>query len=134
MHRIPVDDQDEDAENEVIDLEEDFEAPGEGAVESNVVDEDDEQMGGIVPPEQPHPIRPNGAPPQDQRRGYQQRQGRGENGENPVEQEPILDGYDRTDLIGQGAYGVVFKGVKRASGEIVAIKRIPFGENNIEGQ
>jgi len=133
MHRIPVDPHDDPAENEAILWAAggaDFEVPGE---ERHIVHEDDEQMGGVAPSNQQNFNRQNGAPPQDQRRGNQQRQGRGDGGENPVEQEPILDGYDRTDLIGQGAYGVVFRGVRRASGETVAIKRIPFGENNMEG-
>mmetsp|Transcript_28440 Transcript_28440/g.40764 ORF Transcript_28440/g.40764 Transcript_28440/m.40764 type:complete len:396 (-) Transcript_28440:303-1490(-) len=131
MSRIPVEDHDlDDEENEGIDFDEDYDAPA-GEEVNNVVDQDDEQMGGIASSDQPHPNQ--NAVPQDQRRSHQPRQGRSDAGENPAEQEPLLDGYDRTDLIGQGAYGVVFKGVKRASGETVAIKRIPFGENNIEG-
>jgi hypothetical protein len=39
----------------------------------------------------------------------------------------------RTDLIGQGAYGVVYKGVKQSTGETVAIKRIPFADSTPEG-
>lgn len=131
MSRIPVEDHDlDDEENEGIDFDENYDAPA-GEEVNNVVDQDDEQMGGIASSDQPHPNQH--VVPQDQRRSHQPRQGRSDAGENPAEQEPLLDGYDRTDLIGQGAYGVVFKGVKRASGETVAIKRIPFGENNIEG-
>jgi hypothetical protein len=133
MHRIPLNSNDEPAQNEAILWAAgrgNFEVPVE---ERHIVLEDDEPMGGVVPSNQQNLNPPNGAPPQDQRRGNQQRQGRGDMVENLVEQEPILDGYDRTDLIGQGAYGVVFRGIRRASGETVAIKRIPFGENNMEG-
>jgi len=60
-------------------------------------------------------------------------QGESEQQPNPQDQEPMLEGYDRAELIGQGAYGVVFRGRQRSTGEIVAIKSIPFGENNLEG-
>jgi hypothetical protein len=53
---------------------------------------------------------------------------------NPQGEEPVLDGYDRAELIGEGAYGVVFKGHKRTTGEVVAIKRIPFGAESMEGR
>lgn len=39
----------------------------------------------------------------------------------------------RTDLIGQGAYGIVYKGIRTRSGDIVAIKRIPFADSTPEG-
>lgn len=38
-----------------------------------------------------------------------------------------------TDLIGQGAYGIVYKGIQTASGDTVAIKRIPFADSTPEG-
>ena len=41
--------------------------------------------------------------------------------------------HNRTDLIGQGAYGIVFKGTSNATGETVAIKRIPFADSTPEG-
>ena len=36
-------------------------------------------------------------------------------------------------MIGQGAYGIVYKGRKEDTGEIVAIKRIPFADSTPEG-
>eukprot|EP00545_Synedropsis_sp_CCMP1620_P011960 CAMPEP_0119030990 /NCGR_PEP_ID=MMETSP1176-20130426/41309_1 /TAXON_ID=265551 /ORGANISM="Synedropsis recta cf, Strain CCMP1620" /LENGTH=360 /DNA_ID=CAMNT_0006987371 /DNA_START=480 /DNA_END=1562 /DNA_ORIENTATION=- len=50
-----------------------------------------------------------------------------------VDDEPPLDGYERTDLIGQGAYGIVYKGTQQSSGDVVAIKRIPFADSTPEG-
>ena len=38
-----------------------------------------------------------------------------------------------TDLIGQGAYGVVYRGTQRSTGSTVAIKRIPFADATPEG-
>lgn len=39
----------------------------------------------------------------------------------------------RIEVIGQGAYGIVFKGRREDSGGIVAIKRIPFADSTPEG-
>ena len=39
----------------------------------------------------------------------------------------------RTDMIGQGAYGIVYKGKKLDTGDIVAIKKIPFSDSTPEG-
>jgi hypothetical protein len=39
----------------------------------------------------------------------------------------------RTDLIGQGAYGIVYKGIRQRTNETVAIKRIPFADSTPEG-
>lgn len=39
----------------------------------------------------------------------------------------------RTDLIGQGAYGIVYKGIKQNTNDVVAIKRIPFADSTPEG-
>lgn len=39
----------------------------------------------------------------------------------------------RTEMIGQGAYGIVYKGTKDDTGETVAIKRIPFSDSTPEG-
>lgn len=39
----------------------------------------------------------------------------------------------RTEMIGQGAYGIVYKGKKGDTGDIVAIKRIPFADSTPEG-
>lgn len=36
-------------------------------------------------------------------------------------------------MIGQGAYGIVYKGKKEETGDIVAIKRIPFSDSTPEG-
>lgn len=47
--------------------------------------------------------------------------------------EPGLDGYERTEVIGQGAYGVVYRGNRTATNEQVAIKRIPFADQTPEG-
>mmetsp|Transcript_1739 Transcript_1739/g.2603 ORF Transcript_1739/g.2603 Transcript_1739/m.2603 type:complete len:363 (+) Transcript_1739:146-1234(+) len=53
--------------------------------------------------------------------------------EESVDNDPGLDGYDRTDLIGQGAYGTVYKGTSLQTGDVVAIKRIPFADATPEG-
>lgn len=36
-------------------------------------------------------------------------------------------------MIGQGAYGIVYKGKKEDTGQVVAIKRIPFADSTPEG-
>ena len=36
-------------------------------------------------------------------------------------------------MIGQGAYGIVYKGKKEDTGDTVAIKRIPFADSTPEG-
>mmetsp|Transcript_3168 Transcript_3168/g.4341 ORF Transcript_3168/g.4341 Transcript_3168/m.4341 type:complete len:311 (+) Transcript_3168:677-1609(+) len=41
--------------------------------------------------------------------------------------------YPSTDLIGQGAYGIVYRGTQRLTGDTVAIKRIPFADATPEG-
>jgi hypothetical protein len=53
--------------------------------------------------------------------------------EASMENEPPLDGYERTDRIGQGAYGIVYRGIQRSTGVTVAIKRIPFADAAPEG-
>jgi serine/threonine protein kinase len=50
-----------------------------------------------------------------------------------IDDEPPLEGYQRTDLIGQGAYGIVYKGIRQRTNETVAIKRIPFADSTPEG-
>jgi len=72
------------------------------------------------------------AQPQDP---AQQGQSRHESTGNREEEqdEPYLDGYERNDLIGQGAYGIVYRGTQRSTGKIVAIKRIPFADSTTEG-
>ena len=40
---------------------------------------------------------------------------------------------NRTEVIGQGAYGVVYRGSRTATNEQVAIKRIPFADQTPEG-
>merc|ERR1719232_1174693 len=55
------------------------------------------------------------------------------NGDEEVDEELGLDGYLRTELIGQGAYGIVYKATKVSTGEMVAIKRIPFAETSEGG-
>lgn len=76
-----------------------------------------------------------------------------------LEEEPALEGYERyevtltavsflfddirsdltvlasfrTEMLGQGAYGIVYKGRKLESNDIVAIKRIPFTDSTPEG-
>jgi hypothetical protein len=52
---------------------------------------------------------------------------------NDVDNEPPLEGYTRTQRIGQGAYGIVYKGIQRSTNTTVAIKRIPFGDATPEG-
>ena len=41
--------------------------------------------------------------------------------------------FNRTEIIGQGAYGIVYKGKKEDTQQIVAIKRIPFADSTPEG-
>lgn len=36
-------------------------------------------------------------------------------------------------MIGQGAYGIVYKGTQQSTGDTVAIKRIPFADSTPEG-
>ncbi len=55
------------------------------------------------------------------------------NNNNDVDNEPPLEGYTRTQRIGQGAYGIVYKGIQRSTNTTVAIKRIPFGDATPEG-
>mmetsp|Transcript_14324 Transcript_14324/g.16247 ORF Transcript_14324/g.16247 Transcript_14324/m.16247 type:complete len:450 (+) Transcript_14324:193-1542(+) len=50
-----------------------------------------------------------------------------------MDDQPTLDGYSRTNRIGQGAYGIVYKGIQRSTGSTVAIKRIPFADATPEG-
>mmetsp|Transcript_22060 Transcript_22060/g.47758 ORF Transcript_22060/g.47758 Transcript_22060/m.47758 type:complete len:350 (+) Transcript_22060:102-1151(+) len=50
-----------------------------------------------------------------------------------MDDEPPLPGYERTDVIGQGAYGIVFRGRSEETNDIVAIKRIPFADSTPEG-
>ena len=52
---------------------------------------------------------------------------------NSIDNEPPLEGYTRTSRIGQGAYGIVYKGIQRSTNTTVAIKRIPFGDATPEG-
>ncbi|KAL3938134.1 MAG: hypothetical protein SGBAC_006896 [Bacillariaceae sp.] len=56
-----------------------------------------------------------------------------ERNDSSEDEQPPLEGYDRTEMIGQGAYGVVYKGRKEDTGDIVAIKRIPFADSTPEG-
>jgi len=55
--------------------------------------------------------------------------------EQPEADEPHLQGYEcsKRDLIGQGAYGFVYKGIQQATGDTVAIKKIPFSDSVPEG-
>ena len=39
----------------------------------------------------------------------------------------------RTEVIGQGAFGIVYRGRKEDTGAIVAIKLIPFADSTPEG-
>lgn len=111
--------------------------------------------GGVPGNSQPVPDQEGGAPrrtshhqPQGQRGVQPQAQaaaggqaGRPRGGGAPgasgervdLDDEPGLDGYQRTDLIGQGAYGIVYRGTQRSSGDTVAIKRIPFADATPEG-
>lgn len=70
--------------------------------------------------------------------GGQRQQGGGNNGsatgaQSIPDDEPALDGYARTDLIGQGAYGTVYRGTQRSTNRTVAIKRIPYADSTPEG-
>jgi len=63
----------------------------------------------------------------------QPRKSRGNRLSDTLDDEPALVGYERTEMIGQGAYGIVYKGRKEETNEIVAIKRIPFADSTPEG-
>jgi len=82
---------------------------------------------------------PNDARDGQQQRRHQQQQGGGRDGGGPAapqaipDDEPALDGYARTDLIGQGAYGTVYRGTQRSTNRTVAIKRIPYADSTPEG-
>lgn len=39
----------------------------------------------------------------------------------------------RKEVIGQGAYGIVYRATQRSTGDTVAIKRIPFADSTPEG-
>ena len=54
-------------------------------------------------------------------------------GDSAMDDEPPLHGYERTEMIGQGAYGIVYKGRKEDTNQIVAIKHIPFADSTPEG-
>ena len=43
------------------------------------------------------------------------------------------DDFSSTDLIGQGAYGTVYRGTQRSTNRTVAIKRIPYADSTPEG-
>jgi serine/threonine protein kinase len=45
----------------------------------------------------------------------------------------IVTTNNSTSIIGQGAYGIVYKGKKEDTGDTVAIKRIPFADSTPEG-
>lgn len=45
----------------------------------------------------------------------------------------MLEDYDGTYQIGQGAYGIVFRGIQKSTGDTVAIKKIPSNEAAPEG-
>mmetsp|Transcript_9113 Transcript_9113/g.12653 ORF Transcript_9113/g.12653 Transcript_9113/m.12653 type:complete len:474 (-) Transcript_9113:473-1894(-) len=90
------------------------------------------------PPQQQQPIPrgavPNGAAADARGAPVGAGGGGGAAGDRPdMEDEPGLDGYQRTDLIGQGAYGIVYRGTQRSTGDTVAIKRIPFADATPEG-
>mmetsp|Transcript_3738 Transcript_3738/g.7248 ORF Transcript_3738/g.7248 Transcript_3738/m.7248 type:complete len:350 (-) Transcript_3738:658-1707(-) len=59
--------------------------------------------------------------------------GNGNGAQAIPDDEPALDGYARTDLIGQGAYGTVYRGTQRSTNRTVAIKRIPYADSTPEG-
>jgi hypothetical protein len=89
--------------------------------------------------QQQHPARPQAQmarQPQAQQQPQQQLQQQRPDANNPnneMDDEPPLEGYERTNRIGQGAYGIVYKGIQRSTGSTVAIKRIPFGDATPEG-
>jgi len=58
---------------------------------------------------------------------------RGNRLQDQLDDEPPLPGYERTDIIGQGAYGIVYRGRQEETNDIVAIKRIPFADSTPEG-
>jgi serine/threonine protein kinase len=87
-----------------------------------------------------YPVQAQQPPPQQQQTQtqqqpppQQQQQQQQSNREVTVDNEPILNGYERTNRIGQGAYGIVFRGVQRSTGNTVAIKKIPYQESTPEG-
>lgn len=45
----------------------------------------------------------------------------------------IIHKWNSTDIIGQGAYGTVYRGNQRSTNRTVAIKRIPYADSTPEG-
>lgn len=74
-----------------------------------------------------------GGPAKNERSGHSGRGNRLSDQLANDDDEPALAGYERTEMIGQGAYGIVYKGKKEDTGETVAIKRIPFADSTPEG-
>ena len=52
---------------------------------------------------------------------------------NPRRSSHTCNSPSRTDLIGQGAYGTVYRGTQRSTNRTVAIKRIPYADSTPEG-
>jgi len=73
----------------------------------------------------------NGGAPHGNHQGQRQRPDQNRNSE--PDDEPDLDGYNRKEVIGQGAYGIVYRATQRSTGDTVAIKRIPFADSTPEG-
>lgn len=69
----------------------------------------------------------------DGQRRHGGRDGGSNHGQDIPDDEPALDGYARADLIGQGAYGTVYRGTQRSTNRNVAIKRIPYADSTPEG-
>jgi len=119
--------------------------PMEGPVYVEQVseDDDDEVMGedpgdgggeaGVPPPQQQPPAAEAANESNNKPKKDKKKRGNRLSDQVNMENEPPLEGYDRTDMIGQGAYGIVYKGVKQDTGETVAIKRIPFADSTPEG-
>jgi serine/threonine protein kinase len=93
------------------------------------VSDDDEDEGQAMDEEG----APAGGPSKNERSGPSGRGNRLSDQLANDDDEPALAGYERTEMIGQGAYGIVYKGKKEDTGETVAIKRIPFADSTPEG-
>jgi serine/threonine protein kinase len=119
---------------------------GEEDEDDDLIDQvsDDDMMDGMnaheaeVPPPRQGAIAAAAAAVVTQSQGHHNNNGTTHNNNNNNntaldDNEPPLEGYQRTDLIGQGAYGIVYRGTRNATGETVAIKRIPFADSTPEG-
>lgn len=127
---------DEDIDSDELGLASDEEDDDAAADDSMMEDVDDDDPANHNPQQQQHPSHQHPTRAQPQAIQQQQQRQQPDNclsNNGDIDDEPPLEGYERTNRIGQGAYGIVYKGIQRSTGSTVAIKRIPFGDATPEG-